>query len=251
MDSKVFPPLGTEEFVARLAENDNEIEKAQRLRHRCFFEEKGLRLNNEGIQKDSYDPYADHLIVVHKATNTVVGTYRFLRREGALKHGSFYTAGEFDISCLLDVKGEILELSRTCVDASYRTRPVLHLLWRALATYIFHYDVQVLFGCGSFDGVEPQKFSHAFSYLFKNHLAPPAYRTHSLQKNNSTLSAEEEVDAQRALRDIPALLRGYLRTGAYVGEGFFVDADFQTTDICIILKREEFKKRYQEHLVVS
>ena len=45
-------------------------------------------------------------------------------------------------------------------------------------------------------------------------------------------------------KSLPPLLKGYLRLGAYVGNGAFIDKQFNTIDICIVLKLNSLKKRY-------
>jgi len=39
----------------------------------------------------------------------------------------------------------------------------------------------------------------------------------------------------RVLRSLPPLIRGYLRAGAYIGDGAVIDHQFGTTDVLIIL----------------
>ena len=50
------------------------------------------------------------------------------------------------------------------------------LLWRGNAAYVLHYDVPIMFGCASFPGTDPQEHAQPLSYLYHNHLAPPALR---------------------------------------------------------------------------
>jgi putative hemolysin len=43
---------------------------------------------------------------------------------------------------------------------------------------------------------------------------------------------------------LPPLVKGYLRSGAMIGEGAFVDHDFNTIDVCIIMPVEQITGRY-------
>jgi putative hemolysin len=43
------------------------------------------------------------------------------------------------------------------------------------------------------------------------------------------------------------LIKGYLRLGAYIGEGAVVDHEFGTTDVLIVLPVSAIKQRYMEH----
>jgi putative hemolysin len=38
---------------------------------------------------------------------------------------------------------------------------------------------------------------------------------------------------------VPALIKGYLRLGGFVGEGAYVDRAFNTTDVCLVLDTEQ------------
>ena len=60
------------------------------------------------------------------------------------------------------------------------------------------------------------------------------------------LSAEQ-IDIKEARRLIPPLIKGYLRLGAYIGEGAVLDKQFGTTDIFIVLKTDQVTKRYRSH----
>ena len=44
-----------------------------------------------------------------------------------------------------------------------------------------------------------------------------------------------EIDRKAALMQIPPLIKAYLRLGGYIGQNAYVDHDFNTTDVCLIL----------------
>ena len=46
-----------------------------------------------------------------------------------------------------------------------------------------------------------------------------------------------------AVREIPALIKAYLRLGGYVGDGAFVDRPFNTTDICLVMDTERLTEQ--------
>ena len=66
-----------------------------------------------------------------------------------------------------------------------------------------------------------------------------------------TRISKEAIDPKQALRALPPLIKGYLRLGAYIGEGAVVDHEFGTTDVLIILPMSAIKKRYIEHFDIS
>jgi putative hemolysin len=46
---------------------------------------------------------------------------------------------------------------------------------------------------------------------------------------------------------LPPLIKGYLRLGAFVGDGAVIDRQFGTTDVLICLPVENIDPRYFEH----
>lgn len=57
----------------------------------------------------------------------------------------------------------------------------------------------------------------------------------------------EAIQPLRAVADLPPLIKGYLRLGGFVGDGAVVDEQFNTTDICIIVKTELVTDKYFKH----
>jgi len=63
--------------------------------------------------------------------------------------------------------------------------------------------------------------------------------------------SKEAIDPKAALRALPPLIKGYLRLGAYIGDGAVVDHEFGTTDVLIVLPVAAIKQRHFEHFDVS
>jgi L-ornithine Nalpha-acyltransferase len=250
----------------RLAETAQEIDAAQALRYRVFYDEMGATPSPATAQsrrdRDHFDEYCDHLLVIDHGRGSggegVIGTYRLLRRSVADRNGGFYTQTEFDIAPLLTVPGELLELGRSCVEAAYRTRPTMQLLWRGIAKYVFEHDIKIMFGCASLPGTDIGELAPALTYLHHFHLAPPALRVRALPDRyvDMNLLAPDEIDAEAVVAQLasratisalPPLLKGYLRLGALIGEGAVIDRDFNTTDVCIIVVSDRITDKYFKH----
>jgi putative hemolysin len=241
----------------RLAESAADIDAAQALRYRIFYEKLGaIPLPDMARQRrdaDRFDGLCDHLLVLDHNRGTgadaVVGTYRLLRRETAVRFGGFYSAAEFDISSLVRHPGEILELGRSCVDPAYRQRSVMQLLWAGIAAYVFHYDVVLMFGCASLPGTDPDALALPLSYLYHHYLAPPALRPRALANRYVEMCRLEPrvIDSARAIAALPPLIKGYLRLGGFVGDGAVVDMQFNTTDVCILVKTDLVTEKYSRH----
>ena len=245
-------------IAIRLAESAAEVAASQRLRYSVFVEEMQARPTPEQAacrqEFDAYDPHADHLLVFDQTLGTgpdaVIGSYRLMRRDQARAAGQFYTADEYDIASMLAYPGEIMELGRSCVAASYRTGAVMQLLWRGIAEYVLAHDVQVMFGCGSLHGTDPEALAAQLTYLHHYHLAPPALRPVALPERYVELDRLPlaELQPKRALAKLPPLIKGYLRLGGFVGDGAVIDHEFNTTDVCVVVKTDQVTDRYIKHL---
>jgi putative hemolysin len=243
----------------RLAESAADIEAAQALRYRIFYERMGARPAPEMARHrrdfDAFDDICDHLLVLDhgrgSGAEAVVGTYRLIRREAALRHGSFYSAAEYDISPLVAYPGEILELGRSCVEPSYRSRPVMQLLWSGIAAYVLHYRIALMFGCASLPGINPDAIAAPLSYLYHHHLAPPPLRPRALAERYVEMSRlpDDAIDPAQTLGALPPLIKGYLRLGGFVGDGAVVDEQFNTTDVCIVVQTDLVTEKYTRHYV--
>jgi L-ornithine Nalpha-acyltransferase len=241
----------------RLAESATDIDAAQALRYRIFYEtlaspplpDMALRQRDA----DRFDALCDHLLVLDHSrgagADAAVGTYRLIRRETAARFGGFYSASEFDISPLVLHPGEILELGRSCVDPAYRQRSVMQLLWGGIAAYVFHYDIVLMFGCASLPGTDPDALALPLSYLYHRYLAPPPLRPRALADRYVEMCRLKswEVYSTRAIAALPPLIKGYLRLGGFVGEGAVVDTQFNTTDVCILVKTDLVTEKYSRH----
>lgn len=252
-----FGELQSGDLGVRLARNSDEIDAVQALRYRVFYDEMGARADEQTRARqrdgDIFDSVADHLLVVDHSLGdgpgAVVGTYRLIQQEGARKLGHFYSADEYDISRIEALPGRILELGRSCVAAGYRNRSVMQLLWRGIAAYVFQHQIELMFGCASLPGTDPGGLSLELSYLYYNHLAPPNIRPRALPHRYIEMRRldREDVDARAALSRLPPLVKGYLRLGGFVGDGAVIDAQFNTTDVAVVVQTDLVTDKYYRH----
>ena len=126
----------------------------------------------------------------------------------------------------------------------------MQLLWSGIAAYVFHYDIALMFGCASLPGTDPDALAVPLSYLHHHHLAPPALRPRALARalrRNEPAADAAAFDPARALADLPPLIKGYLRLGGFVGDGAVIDVEFNTTDVCIVVKTDLVTEKYSRH----
>ncbi|WP_075632463.1 GNAT family N-acetyltransferase [Novacetimonas hansenii] len=252
-----FPELRGGNLGVRIACTDEERDAAQALRYRVFYEEMGAKPDERTRRLrrdiDDFDEYADHLLVIDHAISSgakgVVGTYRLMQGDAAEKLGRFYSSSEYDISLLTEFPGRLLEVGRSCVDQAYRGRAAMQLLWRGIASYIFLHRIDVLFGCASLPGTDPEPLSNELTYLYHNHLAPPALRVRALPERRGEMLRRDPqlLDHRRCLAGLPPLIKGYLRLGGYVGDGAVIDTQFNTTDVAVLVKSELLADKYYRH----
>jgi putative hemolysin len=262
---KIFGRIGNLEV--RLARSVADIKKAQRLRFEVFYREMAAIPDARTLLKkrdqDDYDAICDHLLVIDTTTertakrpwprrSKVVGTYRVLMQEVAEKNQGFYTQGEYDIAPLIARKRathHFLELGRSCVLKPYRNRRTVELLWQGLWTYVRERGVDVMLGCASFPGTDPAEHALALSFLHHYSRAPEDWfvSAHPDLKVDMNMMPKDKVNTKEALKGMPPLIKGYLRLGAYVGDGAVVDKQFGTTDVLIIMPVEAIDARYFSH----
>jgi len=253
------------DYEVRLTRTKEERKMVRQLRYRVFVEEDGASATEEqkqlGEEYDSFDRYADYMAVFHN--DKIVGTYRIIDREAAEKMDGFYTETEYNIDKIRRVDGNIAEMSRACVDKEYRDNGlVMRMLWLGLGDYVLKNQVKVLFGVASWVGKRPAEHAQAISYLYYHHLSPMSLRatvnTAAMIENgiNPKLSRMNIlprvfVDEAVAKSQLTPLLKGYLRLGAKMGKGIFIDGPFNTCDVFIMLQTKNISRAYQKHFTGS
>jgi putative hemolysin len=246
----------------RLAQDKRDVKRAQKLRYKVFYKD-GTAIADAATMlarrdKDAFDKICDHLLVVdHAAKPTlsgrqpVVGTYRLLRHEAAMQNGGFYTDSEFDLSAMIERHAGLrfLELGRSCVLPRYRNKRTVELLWQGIWSYVRQNNFDVMIGCASFEGTDPDRLALPLSFLHHNARAPDAWRAraHPSRYVEMNRMAKDAIDTKAALRALPPLIKGYLRIGAMIGDGAVIDHQFGTTDVLIVMPVTSIGARYIEH----
>ncbi len=246
----------------RMARNFKEVKKAQRLRYEVFYEEMSAVADAQTLatrrDADPFDAYCDHLLVVDHASlkrnklgrlkPEIVGTYRVLRQDVADRHGGFYTSAEYDIQSLIDTNPgkRFMELGRSCVLKPYRNKKTIELLWHGLWSYILRHKIDVMLGCASIEGTNPDAMADQLGFLHHNSLAPEEWRVRAIENRFVDMNRRPaaDINQKEALRALPPLIKGYLRLGAFVGEGAVIDHQFGTTDVLIVMPVSELNTRY-------
>ena len=229
-----------------LARNEDDVRAAQSLRYRVFGEEMGARLHSRepGLDTDMFDPYCDHLLVRDDNTGEVVGTYRILSPTEARRLGNYYSESEFDLTRLQHIRSSTVEVGRSCVHPDYRTGATIALLWAGLADFMGRNGYEYLIGCASVSMADGGHMAASlYEQLKTKYMSPVEWRVFP------RCSLPLEALDRRAEVEIPPLIRGYLRAGAYVCGDPAWDPDFNTADLFILLPMSRINPRYKRHFV--
>ncbi|MBN2676153.1 MAG: GNAT family N-acetyltransferase [Alphaproteobacteria bacterium] len=245
-------PLHIGNLEVRLAKTDAEVEEVQKLVDHVFFIEEGI--DPESVVQRKYDievlnPNSDILIAVDKLTGKIIATYRFMRRCHADKVGGFYTKDEFDLTKILNYDGEIMEFSRAVTHKDYRDGTAIMAMWRGIGAYLNLHNIKLMFGVPSLHGTDVSMFKDELSYLYHFHLAREEILCRSKEYTNMNLVPKDQIDEKEAFSKLPPLFKGYLRLNTVIGDGAFVDHDFDTTDVQIIVETEKVDPRYLKHFL--
>ncbi len=208
-----------------------------------------------GRDIDRFDAGCDHLIVLdHEDPDNplIVGTYRLLRRDMAARLGRFYTQDEFSIRRLLKGGHQVLELGRSCVAQEYRKQMTMNLLWRGIGLYAHTHNVNLMFGCASFHGIDPEAIAVELSYLRHYHTAPLRIRPKARRKRYVSMNRVPpgSYDPKAARAALPPLIKGYLRMGGTIGDGAVIDEQFNTIDVCVVVRPDRLTRAFARQMHV-
>lgn len=244
----------------KIADSDADIRSLKRLRYEVFVNEFGISGpfvdHAERTESDNYDDCADHLVVIDQSRNAeelvhVIASYRLLRSEVADSNIGFYCQTEFDLTPLLEGKRPLVELGRLCVHPDYRNGLAVFKLWQGVANYVLNHDIEIMFGTASFVGTEPDSIAEPLSFLYRHHLAPDDIRVVARPENYVRMDRVPgaEIDSGAEVRAMPSLISAYLRRGGYVGKGAYIDTEFNTIDVCLLIDTLRMPKHYRRYYV--
>lgn len=224
------------QYEVRLARDAQDMRAALALRYAVFVDELGVRGPSVDHaarrESDRFDDLCAHLLLIDRATGAVIGTTRIIDADCAARAGGFYCASEFDLAPLLASGRVLMEMGRTCLHPAHRGGVAMYHLWHGLARIVSEGGASILFGAASLPGTDPAALAQPLSWLQIHHLAPPELR---VRAQDVPLLAPDRLDRRAAMLAMPALIKAYLRLGGVVGQGVYIDHDFNTIDVCMIL----------------
>lgn len=231
-------------YLVKTISTEEELEEVLGLRYEIFHKEFQGKLFPFGVDWEDLDPVADHLVIVDKEKQKIVGTYRLLSTAFS---DTFYSESEFQIQPLLSLPGAKLELSRACIHKDYRNGTVMGLLWRGVSKYLLKVEAEYIFGCASVKTMKARTVLQISSELKERNvvlddvtvLPTPAY----------TRRSGIRISLRRDDFKLPALFEAYLKAGARVSLNPAWDYDFNCVDYFTVLKVSDmahaFQRKYQ------
>jgi putative hemolysin len=232
------PGLVRGAYQLRFAESREDLEAAFQLRFLVFNLElnEGLESAYEtGYDTDEFDEICDHLIVEHRPSRQVVGTYRLQTGQVAASNLGYYSAREFDFSPYEPIRNSLAELGRASIHRDHRSFEVLTLLWRGIAMYATERKARYLIGCSSLTSQCLQEGSDMYTRLLE-FLAEPALRTVPQAHFSFPILVPS---LHSAFARPPKLLRAYLSMGAKICGPPALDREFKTIDFLTLLDLEQ------------
>ncbi|UMP06618.1 GNAT family N-acetyltransferase [Amycolatopsis sp. EV170708-02-1] len=234
-------PADAPRYSLLVANGNEEVVAAQRLRHQVFAEEMGATLNSPepGLDVDYFDEFCDHLVVRDDNTGEIVGTYRMLPPDRAARAGKLYSDSEFDLTALDALRPSLVETGRSCVHPDHRSGAVVSLVWAGIGRYMLLAGHRYLAGCASVPLTDGGVYAAGvWDVLRAKHYADESLRV-------TPLNPWRVEGVERPARAIlPPLIKGYTRLGAKIYGPPALDADFGVADFFVLLDLHNVDERY-------
>lgn len=237
--------IETPSLILKTAETIDELIASFKLRQNVFFGEENSP--QDYLDIDEFDSICDHLIIIDRMSNAIVGTYRI---NCSLYTSTFYSQVEFNLDRFLSNDSIKLELGRACIHEDFRNGKVIDLLWRGIAEYSKRTNAKYLFGCSSIKTTSPRVAYEISEYFIQKENCETDFSiepTADFAMDFTGLKSENNPEIKKM---IPALLRSYITAGAKVVKNPALDMEFQCIDFMTILDLENinslYKRRYFE-----
>ncbi|RUR84049.1 hypothetical protein PCC6912_16430 [Chlorogloeopsis fritschii PCC 6912] len=240
---KDFPVLETERYILKLASTEAELESVFRLRFKVFNMEMGLGYSTSHftqMDKDEFDAFFHHLILVLKQTGQTIGSYRMQTYTMASQGLGFRAAKYFNLNAITNsILSVTVELGRVCIAKEYRDIQALSLLWKGLANYLVWSGNKYFLGCST---LPTQNYWHArcaYNYFQQNgfmHLSILVY------PNSQFLLELPQQYPDSWKVEIPHILQLYLANGAKICSLPCIDRQFNSIEFLTIFNGKDFAK---------
>lgn len=239
------------QLKVRLADCKKDIMAAQRLRAHVFSDEFGFNCGENGIDADRFDAYCHHLLIEDVNQKKIIGTYRLLNAHGAKRCGKHYGQSEFTGALWRDMGDNLVELGRACIHPDYRSGTALMKLWQGIMDYLGVLSARYAIGYasvslrdGGANALATQQYVDTQCRVWVGAALKPIKPLQPLQQ-----SFAEQI--RPAAGEPSALIKGYVRMGAFCIGAPAQDPVFNTADFPMLLDMTQLDKRYARHFKVD
>ncbi|PSL21595.1 GNAT family N-acetyltransferase [Shimia abyssi] len=215
-------------FEARIARDPQDVRRCQELRHVAFLGGDGT-----GIDADQFDDICTHYLIEDVASGALVSCFRLLTLNGGSEIERSYSAQFYELSGLQAFDGTMVEMGRFCIHPDWNDADILRVAWAAMTAYVDENNVELLFGCSSFQGTDAETYQDAFAMLRDRHIAPNRWLPKVKAPNVFRYAARLRLKPNLKLAQLrmPPLLRTYLLMGGWVSDHAVVDPQMNTLHV--------------------
>jgi putative hemolysin len=248
---KLRMSIDTERYIIQTAQTQDEFEAVLRLRYEVFIREGLKKKWPIRVDVDTYDFLADHLLIIDRASQQIVGTYRLISSSFSK---SFYSESEFFMPVLKELDGNVLELGRACTAAGFRSGMAIALLWKGIGRYIQETQSKYLFGCASIKVTQPQEIAQILRYFQDQNVLDLEARVHPRPRFEVAGLRDliSQTESNPALEDkIPGLMKSYFKVGARILGMPALDKQFQCADFLTLLDTASIAGAYEKKYLNS
>ncbi len=237
-----------ENFIVKTADSREELFQALKLRHAVFHQELRKKIMRTGIDKDKFDKQCDHIIIIDKRIDQIIGTYRL---QSSLHTSKWYTENEFHIKKIKALPGIKLELGRACVHPEHRNGVTIALLWEGISSYVEASGADYLFGCSSINTVDVDEIRDIYYYFLQKGHINHDFQVRPRGKYKSPVilrhikrfpTANQEINELIMKDKIPSLLKSYIKLGAVLCGSPAMDRNFKCYDFLTLLELSNLKR---------
>ncbi len=244
-----LPPgeLAEGAYAVRYASSVEELDAILRLRFDVFNVELREGLEESyltGRDQDEFDAQCHHLLVEHRPSGRIIGTYRIQTAAMARTATGFYTGTEFDLSRMPEeIVAQSVEAGRACIAVEHRLKPVLFLLWRGLALYMAHNQKRFLFGPCSLTSQDPWDGKRVLDFLERKQLVRQDIEIGAAPGYECVWEGEDPSPEKSARVELPPLFDIYLRFAGRTCGPPVIDRRFKTIDFFILFDVDALSPR--------
>ncbi len=178
--------------------------------------------------RDGFDEVSDHVLIADAASKTVLASFRMMVFSTGDDAAKGYSGQYYELSKFQTYHQPMLEIGRFCTHPDCLDPDLVRAAWAGVTRIVDALKIGFLFGCASFEGTDPSRYSEGFAHLNARYLAPDNWRPK--RKSGDFVAFEGGAEAGGAAQ-IPPLLRGYLSLGGRVSDHAVVDRQMDTMHV--------------------